>query len=602
MPTTGDHFPDPFCDMASLAMPTNNVDALAWCEYIAYANTTYSSALRRIVSYFITDIEILSDEAGRDEKEKYYSFLVETLRIKEQLYNVGMDFLAYGNSFVSVLLPFRRYLQCPRCFAEYPFRELANNPQSGFGFDLRGVRFSATCRRSDCRYTGVFKHIDRRGNEESTLTLRRWSPHEMELVWDPLYDQSRFVWKIPEDYRRLLRSSQPPHFHLERANAEILETVAANKHLMFNDGFVHHMKEPALAGLRNRGWGVSRTLINFRQAWYCQVLHRYNEALALDYIIPFRVIMPSPKGGSDPTAIDPMLGLDMGNFVGRMQAMLRKRRQDPAAWHVSPFPVEYRALGGDARQFAPREMLDQGLDTLLNGALVPTDLYRGTLGSQTMPINLRLFESQHAPLVATLDGFLTFVCDQLSQLFNWEPVRARLVPPTFADDLNKQMAKLQLMMGRQISQTSGLRPLGMNFEEEQRRMLGEQEFVAKEQQRVSENMERYGLGRAVGQAGMPQQQLAAQMGGAGGAGGAAPPPGQPTQPNMPVTPQEMMQNASVLAEQLLALPESQRKSEMIQLGKQDPTMAALVKDQVEKQRRQAQTTGGAQLLQSQQGP
>jgi hypothetical protein len=52
------------------------------------------------------------------------------------------------------------------------------------------------------------------------------------------------------------------------------------------------MREDALAGVRNRGWGISRVLANFRQAWYVQVLHRYNEAIALDYVIPFRLITP----------------------------------------------------------------------------------------------------------------------------------------------------------------------------------------------------------------------------------------------------------------------------------------------------------------------
>jgi len=36
-----------------------------------------------------------------------------------------------------------------------------------------------------------------------------------------------------------------------------------------------------------------------KQAWYLQVLQRYNEAIALDYIIPFRVISPMPRPGAN---------------------------------------------------------------------------------------------------------------------------------------------------------------------------------------------------------------------------------------------------------------------------------------------------------------
>ncbi|NJN40213.1 MAG: hypothetical protein HC807_04250 [Gammaproteobacteria bacterium] len=39
---------------------------------------------------------------------------------------------------------------------------------------------------------------------------------------------------------------------------------------------------------------------------------------------------------------------------------------------------------------------------------------------------------------------------------SWEPVVATLEPPRHADDISRQMAKLQLMMGGQISRTTGL--------------------------------------------------------------------------------------------------------------------------------------------------
>jgi hypothetical protein len=84
------------------------------------------------------------------------------------------------------------------------------------------------------------------------------------------------------------------------------------------------MKENTLAGVRNRGWGISRVLSNFRQAWYVQVLHRYNEAIALDYVIPFRLITPAPGPGSADQARDALLNLNMGGYMPQIQRMLRE--------------------------------------------------------------------------------------------------------------------------------------------------------------------------------------------------------------------------------------------------------------------------------------
>jgi len=53
-----ERFPDPFCDVASLSMPESIQTALRWVEYIMMANGVYRQAVDRVVSYFITDVEI----------------------------------------------------------------------------------------------------------------------------------------------------------------------------------------------------------------------------------------------------------------------------------------------------------------------------------------------------------------------------------------------------------------------------------------------------------------------------------------------------------------------------------------------------------------
>ena len=39
---------------------------------------------------------------------------------------------------------------------------------------------------------------------------------------------------------------------------------------------------------------------------------------------------------------------------------------DPAVFQILPFPVEFKMFGADANQLAPRDLLDQGMETLLN--------------------------------------------------------------------------------------------------------------------------------------------------------------------------------------------------------------------------------------------
>lgn len=622
--TADERFPDPFCDIASLSMPESIQTALRWTEYVMNANGPYRQAIDRVVSYFITDVEIYDigeNTTGREEKEKFRVFIDDTLSIKNTLHSIGLDYMAYGNSFTSLLVPFRRYLSCKKCGLEMPLDKVHNSPQCAFKW--QNFEFHATCPK--CKVTGEWRHIDRRSGDNDQMHVKRWSPHEIDILWDPYTDECSYVWKIPQDYRTLIKNGHL--HHLERASWEVIQAIKNEQNLMFDKGVIYHLKEDALSGMRNRGWGISRVLTNFRQAWYYQILHRYNEAVALDYVIPFRVITPAPRGG-DAQSSDPVHTINLSNFTARVNSMIRARRTDPARWNVLPFPVNYQALGGDASQLAPRELLDQGLETLLKCIGMPVELFNGTLQLQAAPAALRLFEANWSHLPHNMNRFLTDLATNIAKIMSWEPVGVKLTRVTHADDLNRQMAKLQLMQGQQISKSTGLKSVGIDYEEEVKRMLEEERIYAEEQERMQKEMEQAqtmkdlsqqtdmmgGVGQAgAGATGMPQGGAPPQGAPPAGAPPGGPPaPGQPTavdqflmqrqnSGSIPRTPEDLQQQAQLIANQLLSLPESQKDSELIKLKRGDNTMHALVTSIIDDIRQQARSQGGAMVMQQQYG-
>jgi hypothetical protein len=597
-------FPDPFADYASTVMSDSMYNMLRWCEFIWMRNGIYREALRRKVTYFITDLEVSGDDISREEKKKRQDFYEEKIDIKSDIAIAATNRECYGNDFASLHVPFRRYLSCPQCFAEFPLRTVFNTKE--FGFQWSNYDFHATCPR--CKvgsgYSGVFNHIDRRGGEESDVTVTHWDPHQIEIVYDVFSHKTAYIWKIPAEYKEDLK--KPVLITLENAPWQVIQAVKNDNAFMFDPDVIYHMKDETLAGIQNRGWGISQVITNFSQAWYVQVLHRYNEAIALDYVIPFRVITPAPRGGAaDAASQDPVVGMNLGHFTRTVKAMLSNRKREPTAWNIMPFPIEYKALGGEATQLAPKDLLDQGIDNLLSSAGVPPSMYKMDLTATNMPPALRLFEVYNTPLVHSLNGYLRWLDRKITDRFSWEPAQTRWRKVTHADDAQKQMANLQLMMGRQISQTTGLKSIGLDFEDEQKGMLEEEKFVAEETQKMQEEM-------ADAQAG---QQMAAGGGVAGGAGGAAPPAGgdpaaanaggaaaaQPSGPNTPVTPQELLAKAQQIAQDISRMPEAQKDSELINLKKTDVTLHSLVKSQMEDIKRDAERQGGEQVMQQQLG-
>jgi len=612
-------FPDPFLDYASLAMPSTFTNALRFCEYLLLNNGVYRAAIDRVISYFITELEI--EGTDREGKEQYLDYMYDTLGIDRVLMLVARDYLTYGNSVTSLVVPFRRHLSCPKCGFEAPLKRIANNQRLKFTW---ANEFRACC--PQCSYRGKWTHVDRRSTEEDDITVKRWNIHELELAWDPYSDAVEHIWRIPPYYKNHINRGT---LHvLEHAPWEAIQAVQHDKYILLDPGMIHHAKEDTLCGILNKGWGISRVLTNFRQAWYMQVLHRYNEAIGLDYIIPFRVLTPEPRsgtGGQNGMMGDPLFSADMGGVTGMMQSMLAQRRRDPTAWFTLPFPIRYQALGGEASQMAPHELMDQALDTLLNAIDIPVEFYKRTLTLQAAPTALRLMESGWSHLVHMLNRFLQWLANKISTTLSWEQVKVRLARPSHADDLNRQLAKLQLMMGQQISQTSGLKSVGLRFEEEQDRLLEEQQYVAEKSEKTQEAIENAGLGdqmaqgmMAPGGAGAPMDPAAQQMGGAAGgasgpatAPGAAPPaaglpPGAaPVDPveailaQLPlsdlesISPQELYEMANVVAQQIFALPATQRISTLRRLKTESEMLHMAVKAALDKLDQQAERQGKA---------
>ena len=589
--TLREPFPDPFWDYASQVMPASVRQAIRWCQHVVTSNNTYGQALRRVASYFITDVEINDAKADPEETQKYEEYLVESLGIKAETLTGLLNYLIYGNGFLSVLQPFRRALACPKGCIEMPLAKVFNT--QSMNFTWANCEFTATCPR--CGYHGPFEHIDRQSEDPDDVFLKWWNPLDIEIIPDVVTKRCSYIWNIAPEDRKAIKDGKSL-LVLENTPWEVIQAVKNDEKLCFDKDMILHLREEAPAGYRMHGWGLSRVLLNFRQAWIVQVMRRFNEAIALDYINPFRVLTPEPKPGADASSSDPILGMDLSAFTAQVNGMLRRHRYDPATWHTLPFPIKYQALGGDAKQFAPKELLDQSETCLLDGIGVPVEMYKGTMTVQAAQIGIRLFESTWNSLPQARDKILRFTMKRLSTLLSWERLKARWRPVTLVDDADKMAAKLQLMMAKQISQGTGLSAIGESFEQEQRRMLSEQKTIATLTAEAQKEMQSEADIDAL-LAGAPGGEDSG-AGGGGAAGQFA--AGQPTQPNQPITPEELSQKAQTIAQSYVNMPDPQRRSAMIQLHKTDPVIAPMVSDMVEQLTNQMRLQGGEMLKQQQQ--
>lgn len=561
-------FPDPFLDMASLMMPRQARDILDLSERLWMRNGTYRMAAGRIVRYFITRVSLGKTDAT--EQKRLQSFLNNQFKIVEMLSLIGDDFLCYGNSLTSVVVPFRRILICERCGSQVPI-DTAD-------WEFTNWKFRAFCHKCRCRTN--HKHDDRPERNESRIKVTRWAPQEFHILHHFYSQDAEFYWRIPERIRTDI--ARGVKFLVQYTPWEIIEACKSNQYFRFNQGVVYHMKEQTLAGINTNGWGVSRMLATFAQSYYVQMLKRYNEALVSDYLAPMRVV--TPKQGNGP--LDPTMVTSLTAFKSRFMEMVKQHRQDPATWHFMPFPIDYQALGGEVR-LTSADLLGQAMDEQLNAIGIPAELYKGTLQLQVMPTALRLFQQTWPQLVSAFNGWLEWAMSAVCTHMNWDkPESVSLEPVTTADDVELRQTWLQLASANLVSRRTAFAPWQLDPAEEQRRMLEEQVEFKQLQDDMAKDMEQKRLSQEY--ASGAQQQQAAQPGQAAAPGQV----GAGANSTVGMTPDEMNAQAQQMAAELVRIPdELTRKRQLRAIREQAPVLHSLVIANMEQERSSAGAAG-----------
>ena len=604
-------FPNPWHDIGTAYMPRSWREMLYWMEYIYYSEGNMYSAFERAFSYLLTEL-VLGDEETSDETRDKLKHLHTNVLDTMGVCHIGLhDRMCYGNAFFSLLSSFKRFLVCPKCHNEYVFTEVAKKPAI-FNHTWSNFKFVATCSRATCKYRGPMRPVDRPDTEEGKLRIKRWSPHQIEILHDYASEQVKYQWRIPEDYKQQVR--QGVLHVLDNCNMDVLDAIAKNQHFAFAPDAIYHMKEPTLAGIVNRGWGLPRLLRNYRQIFRVQVLQRSVEALGMDYVVPLRVITPMPRASGQQDAVDPLLNFRANDFNSAVSRMIAEHRVSPTSVHALPYPAQYNIMGGEANRYAPTEILTLAYDTLFNSCGIPVDLYKGTMQLQAAPIALRLFESVWRPVISDINGLLRWLSRRVASVRSEEVVVTRIKDASLIDDVQKQMALLQLMTGQAVSGSTAYGPLGLDWREEQRRMADEQMFQARLQATTQKKMDALGFAQQLGQGQAGQQP---QQGGGQGqppqGGGQGQQPGSPMQgpvdqylasigPNPQISVSDLEQAADSLANSLMGQPEGVKDSQLRLLQRKNETLHSLVISKMGQLRQRARTAGASQVLQQQFGP
>jgi hypothetical protein len=487
---------------------------------------------------------------------------------------------AYGNGFAWMHFPFNRYLVDMRN-PDHP-REWALENFESYG-EVRYVHDKAmyevvdpltVTKKEKDRKRIMLPIRDRVVQDLEKVRVIRLDPRDVTLRYSRWADQSEVILRFDADFINDIKNSRL--YQINSTPLGMLKAIAENKDFLFDPEEIFHLKAPCISGISNHGWGVPEVLANYRELHQVQVLRKIDEAVGMDYMLPFRIFSPNMSAAGIGDSAYYML---LGQWEQKVKNLIADRRKTPFAIHAMPFPVQYDEHGASGKQLSPKDNLEYQINTMLDGMGYPSELFHGTLQVPQIPTTLRLFENAFQHLFRGFHNFLRWNTKKIQRYGSLEEISVVLEPPRMADNLEKTPMFLQLAAGGEMPRSLALRDFNIDDVAEMYRRRKEEDA---DMQRIDIELEQK-LQREQ-QLGSLSEQILAEQGAAGGAPGGA-----------GLTPLDTMREIESEAQAIVQMPQGAAQQRWEQLRQGDPNFYAMVKQKAEEYRRGAESQGRASL-------
>lgn len=553
-----DRYANPFYGVPLQFLPQNMDQMLWWANHFLFRFPFYRTVLSRVANYFITSLKIECDDA--DAKRKYEELFAD-MEWKQVLGMTGLNLLAYGNVFATITQGFERFLVCGSC------KRISNIEKvRDYEFDKQ-CAYTCVCR--GCKKKSKHTVVDKPSKDLKKVHVTFWNPRHVIVRFEETTSDAEYYWNIPQEYINKVTAPNNK-FYSKKTPRAIYDAILEKKPLAFNTKNFVHLKVPTPVGLSTypEGKAVPFCIYMFDDFFMLKVLERYNQALMFEDIVPFRVFAMA-DAASNPQQNN-ILAQNGAQWQAAIQRMIQERRLDPGSYHMFPFTLNYQQLGADGKQLAPTELTQSVITNLLNALNIPQELYTMTLATQAMGPALRLFENSWSFMIDVYNQMLNQWADVISKINGLPKAKVNLMPVTLSDDIERKSIIGQLVSANAIARSELLNMYGFDYREQVRKKM-EEDRTLKELQQEEATKEQL---RQMAQSG-PQ--------GTQGGGGS--------------TPQDVLENAQQIAQQLFPLDPHERRAKLQEIKASDQTLYSAVKQALEEMTNEARSGGVDQAKQ-----
>lgn len=461
----GINYPSPFFDIGHTYLPTTVKQMFQWCRYYFLVHPLINSAVFKLALYPITDLVYHTDD--RHQKDLWRNVIEEQLRYRVFMGEIGLDYNCYGNGLVSIFYPFLKKLKCTNCSFVQPVRKSK--------YYVRNFQFYWQCPR--CSHHGPAHAFDDYIKSVKGIRLLRWNPEDVNIRYNDLTGEYAYYYDIPVQLKNDIIMGKKGV--VEEVPQIFIEGLKKRKAIVFNRDNIYHFKRPTLAG-KDRGWGVPLLLPVLKDAFYLQILKKSQEAIALEHIVPLRILFP--QAGS--ATADPYSTINLGEWKDQISEELQRWRLDNNYIPILPLPVGNQTIGGDGRALLLGQEIRMWSEQIITGMGMPQELIFGGLSYSASNVSLRMLENMFIGYMTDHLHMLKWVINSISSYMDWDPVKVKFKPFKMADDLQRKAYNFQLNQAGKISDTTLLADSDFDPEREDNLIKSETDKRAEAQKKA----------------------------------------------------------------------------------------------------------------------
>ena len=557
--TTG--HPNPLFNYLTGFIPRKLKDLFRWSEFLSVQSAHIYAIIKKFGEYPITKLQYKSVSDGeRTLRQELYE---KHLNLRGFCTLVSFDKFVYGNAFVSFYRPFKRFLKCKHCRHPVAIKKV------NYRFNLENLLFTYKC--PECSVVTSSNAIDEKLRDPSKLRLIRWDPKLIDIDFNRISGDTRYYYTIPRSDVAAVRNNAK--IMIDTMPIEWLEAMRDDRIFEFAPGEIYHLRMPGPSGVESQ-WGLPPIIAAIHMFLFTATLRKANEAIALEYITPFRILFPEQSSSNG----DPTVSLNQSFWREQVQENYRRFRKDPLHIMLAPTPIGYKAIGGEGRTLLTIAEIQEAEKNIALSMGVPLEFIMGGLGQIRGEVTLRMIENQLQTHVDDLNGMIQWTENTTSEFFNRTPIEVALTPFKMLDDDDRKNMLFQLWTAGKLSTTTMSQSLDVDPERERKQMQEEQVAEMRSQIQTQQDISKI-------QNSLSAQAISqAQTAGSGGINYN--------------DPQAALAAADQKVQEFLSMDSGTRRSQLDALESEDPVMGALVARRLEQNRQNEVQAARAQVQQA----